>query len=145
MNLSAHFTLAELIASDTAIRKGIDNTPPADVLARLGVLAEGLERVRAVLAVPMHINSGYRCPALNRAIGSAPGSAHVKGDAADFVAPDFGNPRAVAKAIAESGIAFDQLIQEGAWVHISFAPAMRREVLTAEFTNGLATYSRGLA
>lgn len=146
MNLTEHFTLDELTHSETAVRRGIDNTPPADVLQNLRMLAEGLERVRAVLNHPMRISSGYRCPALNMSIGGSRSSAHMSGLAADFTCPDFGSPRDVAMAIvtAANSIDYDQVIHEGRWVHIAFSAHPRREVLTATFDNGGVSYSKGL-
>lgn len=144
MRLTDHFTLEELTYSEFAIRRGIDNRPPDAVLPRLRMLAEGLERVRAVLGVPMRISSGYRCGPLNHAIGGAAHSAHVMGLAADFIAPAFGSPRHVALAIADSDVAFDQLIHEGRWVHVSFAQPLRRMNLTATFVNGRQHYAPGI-
>jgi hypothetical protein len=143
MRLTEHFSTEELAASNTAAAHHIDNTPPADVVEHLHVLAEGLELVRALLAQPMHINSGFRCEALNKVIGGVSNSAHQTGYAADFVCPLVGAPIDVVHKIQGSDIKFDQLIQEGTWVHISFAPTMRQEVLTAHFHGGKATYSHG--
>jgi len=145
VNLSAHFTLEELTHSETAARKGLDNTPNEDVIANLTELALALERVRAVLQCPIIISSGYRSPKVNAAIGSISTSAHCQGYAADFIAPGFGAPQEVAKAIIAAGIAFDQLIWEfGAWVHFSISPQNRGEVLTAASVNGKTTYTRGI-
>lgn len=133
MNLSTHFTLEELTFSQTAAREGIDNTPPPEVVARLKHTALGLEAVRVRLGVPLSVSSGYRCLALNRLLGSKDSSAHVQGDAADFIAPGFGSPATVVSSLKDAGIAFDQLIVEfGRWVHISFAPAMRGELLVID-------------
>lgn len=145
MNLSEHFSLDELTASQTALRKGIDNTPPPVVTEKLRMLAATLEQVRKLLGNnPIHISSGYRCLALNRAIGSGNLSAHVLGYAVDFTCPSFGAPKEVANKIAESPIRFDQLIYEGTWVHLSIDPRNRRELLTAHFKNGKVTYSKGI-
>ncbi len=144
MNLSEHFTLEELTFSSTAQRLGIDNTPDSDTVGRLTALAQGLEQVRALLDAAMHIDSGYRCQALNKAVGGVPASAHVDGYAADFIAPDYGAPLEIARAIMASGIAFDQVICEGTWVHVSFDPRLRREALTAKFGPGGVTYSGGV-
>ena len=128
--LSTHFTLDELTASQTAARLGIDNTPPPEVLARLAHTAQGLEAVRIRLGAPVIVSSGFRCLALNRAVGSGDTSAHVTGDAADFICPGFGGPLTVVGALKDAGIAFDQLIVEfDRWVHISFAPALRHQLL----------------
>ena len=147
--LSEHFTLEELTRSDVATRRAIDNTPDAQTQARLCILAQGLERVRALLAVPMHIDSGYRCPTLNAAIGGARDSRHMVGLAADFVAPDFGAPKAIAEFLADRAddLRFDQLIQEGDWVHIAFADDTppRGDILTAHFVGGTVRYTKGLA
>ena len=146
MQLSEHFSLEELTNSSTAQRKGIDNTPPnEEVMDHLRVLASGLERVRHILGASMHIDSGYRCPALNKAVGGVTTSAHTTGYAADFICPDFGTPLQIVKLLAEPhAMEFDQMIQEGTWVHLSFAPTMRGEVLTASFTNGKASYTKGV-
>jgi hypothetical protein len=144
VKLTQHFSLEELTFSSTAQRLGIDNTPSLETVARLTVCAMGLEKVRALLGVPMHIDSGYRCPALNKAVGGVPNSAHVDGYAADFIAPDYGTPLQIARAIAGSGIAFDQCIQEGTWVHVSFDPRARHQALTATFGPNGATYTGGV-
>lgn len=133
MYLTANFSFAELTASQTAARRGIDNTPPDDVLDNMRALASLLEDVRRLLGKPISISSGYRSPALNTAIGGSANSQHCKGQAADFICPKFGTPYDVADAIARSNIAFDQLIYEGTWCHISWSETPRHEVLTARF------------
>lgn len=134
MRLSEHFTLEELIASDTASRLGIDNTPPDDALDNIRTfLVPGAEKVRTFLGKPMHINSGFRSKALNAAVpGSSDTSAHTLGFAIDFVCPEFGTPWDICHAIAEKSlIKFDQVIYEyGSWVHISFDPRVRGMTLT---------------
>jgi len=143
--LTEHFSLEEMTQSSTAERLQIDNTPPLEVVACLTRCAMGLERVRALLQQPMHIDSGYRSPALNAHVGGSSKSAHMTGFAADFKCPNFGTPLEVAKAIERSDIPFDQLICEGTWVHIAFDPAMRHQVLTARFHAGQpTTYTNGL-
>ena len=147
MQLSKNFKLNEFTASQTATRKGIDNTPAAPIIERLRMLANTLEQVRTLLGDnSIRISSGYRCLALNRAIGSGDSSAHVQGYAVDFTCPNFGTPKEVANKIAQSDIKFDQLIHEGnQWVHLSVDPRNRRDVLTAHFKNGKAYYSKGIA
>ena len=147
MSLSEHFSLDELTASETALRKGIDNTPPPVVTEKLRMLAATLEQVRSLLGNnSIRISSGYRCLALNRAIGSGDLSAHVLGYAVDFTCPKFGTPKEVAKEIAESNLKFDQLICEGnAWIHLSCDPQNRRQVLTARFEHGHTYYTTGIA
>jgi zinc D-Ala-D-Ala carboxypeptidase len=138
MKLSDHFDLSEFTVSQTAERRGIDNTPSPEIVQRLKVTAGKLDAIRAHLGHPVVISSGYRCATLNRVIGGAVGSAHVLGWAADFICPGYGNPLAICKAIKASGFAFDQVIEEGAWVHISFDPRMRGQLLT-KTAGGYAT------
>jgi len=140
MKLTEHFSLDELVFSQTAVRKGIKNEPSEAVKKNLQVLANNLERVRAILLSPLHVSSAYRSPDLNKALGGSKTSAHMDGYAADFIAPAFGNPESIVRALKRSMLPVDQCIMEGTWVHISFAPAMRNQFLTATFTNGKATY-----
>lgn len=132
--LSPHFTLAEFTASETAARRGIDNTPPPAVMAALLKTAQGMEAVRVRLGgAPITVSSGFRSLELNRAIGSRDTSQHVKGEACDFICPRFGTPRQVVDAIKDSGIEFDQLILEfNRWVHISFTDKPRHQVLVID-------------
>lgn len=144
MNLSPHFTLAEMTVSQEAERRSIANIPPPNVIANLRRTAWLLEDVRALVGRPVSVSSAYRSPALNQAVGGALNSAHMLGLAADIVASGV-LPRALALLIRESNIQFDQLIYEGAWVHIGLTHgAPRREVLTAKFINGRAVYTPGL-
>ena len=147
MQLSANFSLEELIASETAVRAGIDNAPPAVVVANLRVLAAGLELVRAALGGrPIHINSGFRSAALNAAIGGAKNSMHMRGLAADILCPQFGTPLEVCRAIVVAKVPTDQVIHEfGKWCHVSFvAPGgiPRGELLT--IASALRGYETGL-
>ena len=145
MNLSQNFTLAELTASQTATRQGIDNTPEQGVIDNLVRVAGVLEQIRALVGAPIHVSSGYRAPALNRAVGGAANSAHVLGLAADIEVPGM-TPQQLAQAIEAGGIEFDQLIYEGAWVHVGLsAGAPRNQVLTATFLGGRASYSAGIS
>lgn len=145
MNLTTHFTLEELCFSSTAARLEIPNDPPDDVKAHLQLLAEGLEKIRALLGDhPLHIDSGYRCPTLNRAVNGAADSAHLIGYAADILCRPFGSPAEIVQKIRNSYIRFDQCILEGAgegaWTHISFDPRLRNEVLNAKFGPNGTTY-----
>ena len=131
MLLAPNFSLTLLVRSETAEQQGIDNSPPPEVIENLRLLAAGLEQVRALLGHPLEISSGYRCPALNAAVGGSATSQHVQGLAADFACPDFGPPLEVARAVRDSAIVFDQCILEfGNWVHLSFSPQPRGRVLT---------------
>ncbi|MCU0897303.1 MAG: D-Ala-D-Ala carboxypeptidase family metallohydrolase [Burkholderiales bacterium] len=129
--LSRWYTLARLTASETAVERGIDNTPPPEAVANLRLLARGLDRVRRLLGEPLEISSGYRSPALNVAVGGAPRSQHTAGLAVDFACPRFGTPLEVARAIAVSELDYDTVLLEyGRWVHLSFAREPRRRLLT---------------
>jgi zinc D-Ala-D-Ala carboxypeptidase len=146
--VTRNFALSEFVVSDTAARLGIDNTPPAQVLATLrNVLIPAMQEVRDLLAMPVVIKSGYRSPALNAAVRGAQGSDHLTGHAADFVCPGFGTPREVCALLVSlmPSFKFDQLIHEGGWVHLSFSPRRRNEVLTAHFTPQGVSYTQGLA
>jgi len=146
--LTTHFSLEELTQSSTAQRLGIDNTPPADILPHLQSLAEGLEAVRSHLrlySVPIHVDSGYRCPTLNTAVHGASDSAHMTGYAADFTCDMVGTPLEITQTLLKTDIQFDELICEGTWVHISFAPPLRRRVMTAHFGTGGTTYTEGVS
>lgn len=144
------FTFGEFLHSATAVRHGLNNSPSATHLANiLGVLAPGMQRIRDELGVPVQITSGYRAPAVNRAVGGAPSSQHQLGLAADFIAPRFGSPRAIARHLQDrmESLRIDQLIFEGTWVHVSFDPASpRHQALTAHFqAGGGVTYATGIA
>ncbi len=140
MQISAHFTLAELTRSDVALRLGIDNTAPPAVISALRHLADRvLEPVRRQFGRPVRINSGYRSPRLNMAVGGSATSQHVFGEAADLEIPGVANGD-IALWIRDT-LVFDQLILEAytpgqpssGWVHVSLSTrrAPRRSVLTA--------------
>lgn len=135
MNLTEHFTLEELVASDTARRLSIDNTPTPAIVGELRRTAELLERVRDILKAPIIVTSGYRCVTLNRVVGGQPDSFHIRGMAADFKAPDFGSPLAVCETLKEYAeqLDYDQLILEfGSWTHIGRADSPRHQALTID-------------
>jgi zinc D-Ala-D-Ala carboxypeptidase len=113
--LSPHFTLSELIHSETAKERNIDNSPGDEEIENLVKLAGVLEKIRTICnGKPVLISSGFRCVALNAAVGGASNSAHLYGCAADISIPQFGSPLEVCDAlyphIDELGI--DQLIFE---------------------------------
>lgn len=146
MKLSSHFTLDELTHSQAAVRRGLDNDPPPLAVENLRALAGVLEQVRALAGRPIVVSSGYRSPVVNKAVGGSATSAHMLGLAADITCPGM-TPRALAILIRDSGIEFDQCINEGnAWCHIGLSQDKpRRQVLTATFKGGRAHYSEGLA
>src|SRR4051812_43333908 len=112
MMLSPHFSLEELTATQ---HRGIDNTPSPEAVENLKLLAnETLELVRMLLG-PVHINSGYRSPELNAAVGGQPNSQHCEGRAADFILTRFSLQEA-PRRIREQHLIYDQLIYEfGGW------------------------------
>lgn len=146
MNLSEHFHLDEFTHSQTAIRKAIPNIPSPEIMGNLKDVADGMEKVRALLGnKPITVSSGYRSPKLNAAVKGSETSAHMLGHACDFICPSYGKPIDIVKKIQASDIDFDQVIQEGTWVHISFDPKNRKQVLTALFDgNGGVRYSEGV-
>tara|TARA_R110000823_G_scaffold153908_1_gene284686 strand:+ start:61 stop:504 length:444 start_codon:yes stop_codon:yes gene_type:complete len=122
IRLTPHFTLQELTFSQTAARKGINNTPTPKILDNLFILANGMEDVRNLLNAPVHVSSGYRCFELNDLLGSKRTSQHTEGLACDFTSISYGTPGDIVLAIVSSAIPYDQVILEfDKWVHISFA------------------------
>ena len=120
MQLTPHFTLEELTASEAADRNGWDNTPNDSELANLHRLADFLEQVKVVLGgKPIMVNSAFRSKAVNDAVGSKDTSQHRVGCAADIRVPGM-TPDEVVKAIINSKIAYDQVIREfDRWTHVS--------------------------
>lgn len=117
--LTEHFTLEELTHSETALRRGFDNSPPPAAYENLIRLAKLLEQVREVIGKPILINSGYRSKLVNDAVGSKDSSQHRIGCAADIRVSGM-TPSEVCQAIMKSDIQYDQLIREyDAWTHIS--------------------------
>lgn len=146
MNLSTNFTLEEAVFSETAVRFNISNSPSPLVLKTMEATAGKMEVVRTMLgAKPLVITSWFRCLLLNRKLKSSDTSAHVLGYGVDFKCPSYGTPRDIIKLLINTNLMFDQMIEEGAWVHISFDPRNRKQVLTAMFDKkGRATYRVGL-
>ncbi len=141
MRLSLHFELSEFTFSQTAIRKGIDNTPSDVVIENLKLLCTHiLEPIRTGLGKPLRVSSGYRSKALNKAIGGAANSQHITGQAADFTVQGM-SVEEVYQWIKTSGIVFDQSIFEfGQWLHISYATMARMQSLRAVKVNGKTVY-----
>lgn len=118
--LSENFTLEEFTRSDTATRLGIDNTPGEKELEALRVLVERtLQPLRDRLGIPVHVNSGYRCPELNEAVGGVPTSQHQKGEAADLSVD--GKASDILEALESGNIPFDQAIlyRKRNFLHVS--------------------------
>lgn len=143
MKVGEFFTLDEFTVSQTATRRGIPNDPPEDVIDSIQALClKILDPLRRKLGKPIVINSGYRSPELNKAIGGAATSQHCKGEAADIICPGV-QVSDLVKAIREMDLPFDQLIDEFEdWTHVSYRPNGRREVLKARRVNGGVTYTK---
>lgn len=147
MQLSDHFNLAELTVSETAARKGISNKPNAAMVDQLILTADRMEGVRQLLGnKPIIVLSGYRSPAVNKAVGGSSTSAHMSGQAVDFICPKFGTPAQVAAHLAKHLKDYDQIIEEfGQWVHIGFGPGKRKQQLTARKQAGKTVYIKGIS
>jgi zinc D-Ala-D-Ala carboxypeptidase len=125
VKLTKNFHLDEFITSETAERHSIDMTVPEQLMPNLLRVAVAMQHIRDFLGVPVVITSGYRPAVLNRRVGGSTDSDHIRAAAADFIAPGYGSPYEVARAIApkldEFGI--EQVIHEfGRWVHIGVVP-----------------------
>lgn len=115
-----NFEPGDFFFSDTACERNINNTTDdPDIIYNLAVVASKIQEIRNVLCYPVIINSAYRCLDLNRAIGSKDTSQHIKGQAVDFICPDFGTPKQIVSLLMKRGIEVDQCILEGSWVHLS--------------------------
>lgn len=130
MKLTNNFTLAELVYSDTARTRGIDNTLPPYLMRNAKALAERLQLIRDALGVPITISSGYRCHELNKAVGGSKSSQHQLALAADIHAKGYA-AQELFSFIADNNFGFDQLILERVvgkeWVHISVQPRERND------------------
>lgn len=134
IQLSENFKLWEFVTSQTASRYEINNTPPEAVISRLRSLCQQILEPARQAVGPLRISSGYRCPALNRAIDGSKTSAHMQGYAADLI-PLSANKLALANWV-KSNCQFDQIILEygipgnPSWIHISCDPKRRTQFFT---------------
>ena len=151
MKLSKNLSLNEVIKSNTAERRGIDNSPNETHLANLKYLAEQVfQPIREHFGVPIYISSGYRSPALNEAIGGSPRSFHSHGMALDL--DQDGRNKGVSNAdvfyFIKENLPFSELIWEFGnesnpnWVHVAIAKGREKEkkVKIAEKINGKTQY-----
>lgn len=151
MNLSKNFTVAELSKSESATRQGIDNTPSMTVIDNLQQLVDNvLQPIRDKFG-PIVVTSGYRSPAVNKAIGGSTTSDHCKGYAADFEVLGMDN-KELALFIKDN-LKFSQLILEfyhkgtpdSGWVHVSYnKDNLKNEALTAVKVGGKTVYQKGI-
>lgn len=151
MRLSEHLSLAEVIKSETAKRRGVSNMPTEAHLANFKLLAEKVfEPIRNHFGSPIHISSGYRSKALNEAIGGASSSQHCTGEAIDIDmdgSADGITNKMVFDYIKEN-LQFDQLIWEFGtssnpdWVHVSYESNghQRNQILKAVKKAGATSY-----
>lgn len=128
-----YFTIKEMIKSSTATAKRIDNTPNQTVIDSLTKLIEAvLDPLREWYGKPIRVNSGYRCEALNKAVGSkAKNSQHLYGEAADITVGSKTENEKLFNYIKDN-LPFDQLINESnfSWVHVSYREGrLRKQVL----------------
>ena len=153
MNLSANFTLKELTRSDTATRLGLDNNPNNEALENLKLLCEKvLQPVRDHFGKSVTVNSGYRSPESNAAVGGSRTSDHCKGQACDLEIDGIPNPE-LAQWIMDN-LEYTQLILEfytpggdpnAGWVHVSYDPNnLKKQELTAVKVAGKTQYLQGL-
>jgi hypothetical protein len=152
MQLTANFSLHELTKSETALRMGFDNTPGEAETESLKLLAEKvLQPVRDHYGKGVKVNSGYRSPESNAAVGGSKTSDHCKGQAADIEIP--GVPNAELAQWIMDNLEYTQLILEfytpgipdSGWVHVSYDPDnLKKQELTAMKVAGKTQYVPGL-
>ena len=149
MQLSKNLALAEVMRSETAKRKGISNMPTPEHIENFKKLAENVfQPIREHFGVPIHLSSGYRSAALNKAVGGASSSQHCKGEAIDI---DMDGTTITNKQIfdfVKDNVNFDQMIWEFGtdanpdWVHVSYNSdgAQRKQILKAVKAGGTTKY-----
>ena len=149
MQLSTHLALAEVMRSETAKRKGISNMPTPEHIENFKKLAENVfEPIREHFGKPIHLSSGYRSAALNKAVGGASSSQHCKGEAIDI---DMDGTSITNKQIfdfVKANVNFDQMIWEFGtdanpdWVHVSYNSdgPQRKQILKAVKAGGATKY-----
>ena len=152
MNLTQNFSLAEMTKSETALRLDLPNDPEPDHLENMKALAENvLQPVRNYFGMGVKVNSAYRHPDVNKAVGGSTTSDHCKGMAADIEIP--GIPNAELAEWIQDNLEFRQLILEfytpgvpdSGWVHVSYNSSdNKKQVLTAMKENGKTVYKPGL-
>lgn len=152
MQLTTNFSLAEMIKSETAVRRDMDNIPGTVEIDNLRVLCEQiLQPIRDAYDRGVKVNSGYRSPDVNAAVGGSRTSDHCKGQAADIEIPGVPNGD-LAQYVADY-FEFTQLILEfhtpgvpdSGWVHVSYDPLdLKKQILTAMRENGKTVYKPGL-
>lgn len=135
--LSEHFSLDEFVVSATAIAMGISNSPGPSELANLRFLCrEVLEPARGIIGEPIHVTSGYRCEALNRAVGGVSQSYHVRGLAADLHIESAAHASRLADALDAQPYC-DLILVEHAhgasWLHVQVRSLSPRHRVNLDF------------
>ena len=151
MQISKHLSLAEVSRSETAKRKGINNTPSGEHLENFKKLAENIfEPIREHFGVPIHISSGYRSKELNAAVGGSSSSQHCSAEAIEIDMD--GSPNGVTNKMVfdfiKDNLNFDQLLWEFGndsnpdWVHVSYESTgkQRKQILKVIKANGKTSY-----
>lgn len=152
MQLTKNFSLHEMMKSETALRHGMDNTPPQYAVDNLRLLCINvLQPIRDHFNMGVKVNSGFRSPQVNAAVGGSKTSDHCYGRAADIEIPGMPN-YSLANYIAQNFM-FTQLILEfytpgipdSGWVHVSYNPDdLKRQVMSALRINNQTVYQQGL-
>ena len=150
MQLSKNLTLAEVIRSESAKRKGISNMPTPEHIENFKLLATKIfQPIREHFGIPIHISSGYRSAALNKAIGGSKTSQHCSGEAIDIDMDGTSITNAAIFNYIKDNLEFDQLIWEFGtktnpdWVHVSYETTgkQRKQILVASKVAGKTVYS----
>jgi len=124
-----NFEPEEFFYSDKARMLNIDNyTDDVEILDNLITTADKIQEVRSLLKKLIKITSCYRSPLLNSAVGGSPRSQHMKGQAVDFICPQFGTPEEIVKQIKAKGVVVDQCLIERSWVHLSITKDNNRNI-----------------
>ena len=127
-----YFTIDELCKSNTAKAKGIDNSPSDEIIHNLTLLVDKvLDPLRESYGKAIRVNSGYRCPALNKVVKGSKTSQHMKGLAADITVGSTTMNKELFDLVIKLDLPFDQLIDEKnfSWVHVSYSPKPRKQIL----------------
>jgi zinc D-Ala-D-Ala carboxypeptidase len=149
MQLSENLSLAEVMRSETAKRKGVSNMPTPEHIENFKKLAENIfQPIRKHFGKPIHISSGYRSAALNKAIGGASSSQHCTGEAIDIDMDGTAIANAEIFNYIKNNLSFDQLIWEFGtdknpdWVHVSYESTgkQRKQILKAVKQGGKTSY-----
>lgn len=149
MQLSENLSLAEVMRSETAKRKGVSNMPTPEHIENFKKLAENIfQPIRKHFGKPIHISSGYRSAALNKAIGGASSSQHCTGEAIDIDMDGTTITNAEIFNYIKNNLSFDQLIWEFGtdknpdWVHVSYESTgkQRKQILKAVKQGGKTSY-----